>query len=123
VEAELNGERLTSNGQQFTAVGYWALAHRLRDQVHTTRPDVLLPRPSTPFPTASTTGSADRLEQLRDAIVRKNELFFHRWRPQNFTYLFGFRKHEQGNNAVEIPQFDPLIDELEQSIVTLRGAE
>jgi hypothetical protein len=46
---------------------------------------------------------------LRRQIVAKNELFFHRWRPQNETYLFGFRKHEQGNNAVEIPQFDPLV--------------
>ena len=53
-------------------------------------------------------------EKLRAAINRKNELFFHRWRPQNNTYLFLFRKHEQGNNAVEIPQFDPLVAEQEQ---------
>jgi lysophospholipase L1-like esterase len=51
----------------------------------------------------------DQAERLRRQIVAKNELFFHRWRPQNETYLFGFRKHEQGNNAVEIPQFDPLV--------------
>lgn len=53
-------------------------------------------------------------ERLRELTVRKNELYFYRWRPQNVTYLFGFRKHEQGNNAAEIAQFDPLIDELEQ---------
>lgn len=53
---------------------------------------------------------------LRTLIVRKNELYFHRWRPQNITYLFGFRKHEQGNNASEIAMFDPLIDVLEQQI-------
>lgn len=47
---------------------------------------------------------------------QKNELFFHRHRPQNETYLFLFRKHEQGNNAVEIPQFDPLIEESEAAI-------
>jgi hypothetical protein len=35
------------------------------------------------------------------------------------TYLFGFRKHEQGNNAVEIPQFDPLIAEREVQIRAL----
>ncbi|HEY1785225.1 MAG TPA: SGNH/GDSL hydrolase family protein [Pirellulales bacterium] len=51
----------------------------------------------------------DQAERLRRQIVAKDELFFHRWRPQNETYLFGFRKHEQGNNAVEIPQFDPLV--------------
>jgi lysophospholipase L1-like esterase len=57
---------------------------------------------------------------LRAAINRKNELFFHRWRPQNNTYLFGFRKHEQGNNAVEIPQFDPLVAEQEKIIARLK---
>jgi len=58
-------------------------------------------------------------EKLRRTIVAKNRLYFYRWRPQNETYLFGFRKHEQGNNAVEIPQFDPLIAEQEAAINTL----
>ncbi len=59
-------------------------------------------------------------EKLRKAIVAKNQLFFHRWRPQNETYLFGFRKHEQGNNAKEIPMFDPLIEKDEAEIAKLR---
>ena len=50
----------------------------------------------------------DQADLLRQTIVKKNELFFHRWRPQNNTYLFLFRKHEQGQNAKEIPEFDPL---------------
>lgn len=54
--------------------------------------------------------------RLREAIVTKNMQFFHRWRPQNETYLFGFRKHEQGNNAREIPQFDPFIEKAESEI-------
>lgn len=58
----------------------------------------------------------EQAEQLRQTINAKNELYFHRWRPQNITYLFGFRKHEQGNNAVEIPQFDPLVEEKENEI-------
>ncbi len=61
----------------------------------------------------------EQAEKLRQTIRAKNELYFHRWRPQNVTYLFGFRKHEQGNNAVEIPQFDPLIAEKEVAIRTL----
>lgn len=67
-------------------------------------------------------GSADfkQAEQLRQAILAKNELFFHRWRPQNITYLFGFRKHEQGQNAREIARFDPLVAEQEQAIARLR---
>lgn len=59
-------------------------------------------------------------EKLRQAIVKKNELFFYRWRPQNQTYLFGFRKHEQGQNAKEIPMFDPLIAEQEAQINQLK---
>lgn len=62
----------------------------------------------------------EQFEKLRAAIHQKNRLFFHRWRPQNITYLFGFRKHEQGNNAVEIPQFDPLVAEQEKAIAHLR---
>ena len=58
--------------------------------------------------------------KLRDVIAAKNELFFHRHRPQNETYLFLFRRGEQGNNAVEIPQFDPLIEEQEKEIAALR---
>ena len=62
----------------------------------------------------------DQAEALRAAINRKNDLFFYRWRPQNITYLLGFRKHEQGNNAVEIPQFDPLVAEQEKLIARLK---
>jgi glucose/arabinose dehydrogenase/lysophospholipase L1-like esterase len=59
-------------------------------------------------------------ENLRRAILKKNELFFHRWRPANWTYLLGFRKQEQGQNAVELPKFDPLIEEWEGRIAKLR---
>jgi hypothetical protein len=62
----------------------------------------------------------DQIERLRATINEKNLLYFHRWRPQNETYLFGFRKHEQGNNAREIPLFDPLVAEKEKEIATLR---
>ncbi len=64
-------------------------------------------------------GDEPRFERLRREITRKNELYFHRYRPQNETYLFLFRKHEQGNNAAEIPQFDPLIAESEERIAEL----
>jgi lysophospholipase L1-like esterase len=60
------------------------------------------------------------LEPLRQAVVTKNTLFFHRWRPQNETYLFGFRKHEQGKNAQEVAALDPLIEQAENRIDELR---
>jgi putative heme-binding domain-containing protein len=65
-------------------------------------------------------GLQDFRDNLRETILAKNQLFFHRWRPENSTYLFLFRKHEQGKNAQEIPKFDPLIEAEEKKIATLR---
>jgi lysophospholipase L1-like esterase len=62
----------------------------------------------------------EQVESLRQAIIDKNRLYFHRWRPENETYLFGFRKYEQGQNAREIPQFDPLVASRETEIARLR---
>lgn len=62
----------------------------------------------------------DQAERLRAAVIEKNHLYFYRWRPQNETYLFGFRKNEQGQNAKEVPEFDPLVEKQEQEIAKLR---
>lgn len=72
---------------------------------------------------AGYSGSAAPAEELRRKIVEKNQLFFHRWRPQNETYLLGFRKHEQGKNAVEIAEFDPLVAAMEKEIANLRASQ
>ena len=82
----------------YTEAGYRALARRF--VAHVT-------------PGASISGE-DKLEPLRAAIVAKNEQFFNKWRPQNETYLTGFRKHEQGKNAKEIAEFDPFITKAEE---------
>ncbi|HSH14791.1 MAG TPA: PVC-type heme-binding CxxCH protein [Verrucomicrobiae bacterium] len=59
-------------------------------------------------------------EELRELIVRKNNLYLNRWRPQNDTYLFGFRKHEQGLNAAEVAQFDTAVARLDAEIHELK---
>jgi lysophospholipase L1-like esterase len=59
--------------------------------------------------------------KMRERIVEKNQLFFHHYRPQNETYLLLFRKHEQGNNAVELEQFRPLIEQADREIWELAG--
>ncbi len=46
---------------------------------------------------------------------------FNKYRPANETYIFLFRKGEQGRNAVEIPMFDKPISEKEAEIAKLRG--
>jgi lysophospholipase L1-like esterase len=61
-----------------------------------------------------------KFDSVRKAIVAKNVLYFNRYRPENETYLFGFRKHEQGQNAGEVPEFDKLVAEAETRIGGLR---
>ena len=91
---------LTENGVHYTREGYEKLSAQVVAGLGLTVPVV---------------GAAD-LEPLRRGVLRKDELFFNRWRPHNETYLFGFRKHEQGQNAKEIPMFDPLIEKADQKI-------
>ena len=95
---------LTENGIHYTQEGYQKLAAKLIAGLGVKVPDV--------SPTA--------IEPLRKAIVAKDTLFFDRWRPQNETYLFGFRKHEQGQNAKEIPMFDPLIADADKKIQEMK---
>jgi lysophospholipase L1-like esterase len=67
-------------------------------------------------------GAVDEAGALRQAVIRKDFLFFNRWRPANETYLFGFRKHEQGKNGAEMEQFDPIIAAQEKKILDLKTA-
>jgi lysophospholipase L1-like esterase len=90
--------KLTANGSVLTADGQRLLAPLVAGVVLGKAPQ------SPPAPALVT------------SILRKNELFFNRTRPANEIYLFGSRKHEQGNNAAEIPQFDPLIAAAEADI-------
>jgi lysophospholipase L1-like esterase len=62
------------------------------------------------------------VKRIYELTAEKNMMFFHRHRPQNETYLFLFRKHEQGNNAVEVPQFDPIVDSFEKRIQAIQNA-
>jgi lysophospholipase L1-like esterase len=105
---------LTDNSIHLTDFGYQHTAERL---LQTLSPEWLQP----PLPLQGYKLSA-KAEKLRQAILEKNQLFFHRFRPQNETYLFGFRKYEQGKNAVEVPQFEALIEAKEQEIAKLRVA-
>ena len=95
---------LTENGVHYTREGYEKLSAKLIEGLGLKMPDA--PAPA--------------LESLRQAVIAKDTLFFNRWRPHNETYLFGFRKHEQGQNAKEIPMFDPLIAQGDEAIQKLK---
>ncbi|MEX2581260.1 MAG: SGNH/GDSL hydrolase family protein [Verrucomicrobiales bacterium] len=98
---------LTTNGLHYGEEGYRVLARELLEGLGYDKAD-------------ETTFDRPEIEALRAAIVEKNRLFFHRWRPANETYLFLFRKHEQGQNAKEIPMFDPLVEKQDQRISAAR---
>lgn len=99
----------TSNGVHHTDSGYRLAASGLVTALGLAAP-------------SAWTDQGPEVDELRSAVVEKNRLFFHRWRPANETYLFLFRKHEQGQNAKEIPMFDPLIAEAEERVEGLRRA-
>jgi hypothetical protein len=97
---------LTDNGLHYDEAGYRLWATRFAEALGLPKADV-----SSPGATA-----------LRQAVVKKDFLFFNRWRPANETYLFGFRKHEQGQNAKEMEQFDPIVAEQEKKMAQLKEA-
>lgn len=104
--ATLASPALTENGVHYTAEGYRRIAAELTRGLGLKVQDYSSGAPSA--------------EELRENIVAKNRLFFHQWRPANETYLFLFRKHEQGQNAKEIPMFDPLIAAEEKMVNELK---
>jgi lysophospholipase L1-like esterase len=62
----------------------------------------------------------DQLEKLRTLIEEKNRHYFHYWRPQNDTYIFGFRRKEQGHLTAEFPKYPPILNEKDAEIAKLR---
>ena len=97
--------KLTDNGIHLNDHGYRALAELIEQQL---------------FAGPGAWRTSPQTENLRQAILRKDEWYFHRSRPGNMAYIFGFRKKEQGANAVEIPQFDANISAEEARIEKLR---
>ncbi|MEZ6032560.1 MAG: GDSL-type esterase/lipase family protein [Planctomycetaceae bacterium] len=100
-------QSLADNGMHLTDHGYRCAARIFTERLLGSNSGIEAESPS-------------RYEARRQLIRKKNELYFHRWRPQNITYLFGFRKHEQGNNAADIAKFDPFILALEKQIYELQ---
>ncbi len=112
--------RLTDNGLHYTSFGYRLAGRRLLRLVEGSGPWEATQKFDDLIDFRKPLDEPD--EKLRRAIVEKNALFFHRHRPQNETYLRGFRKHEQGNNAAEVYAFEPLVAEKDREIFALREA-
>ncbi|MBU6238994.1 MAG: SGNH/GDSL hydrolase family protein [Planctomycetes bacterium] len=99
-------ERFTTDGVGWSDEGYRQSAREIMKQLGFQ--SLAIDRLAESNPTATS--------ELQQLIRSKNEWFFHRYRPQNETYLFLFRKHEQGNNAVEVDQMERHVAEGEQAI-------
>lgn len=99
----VSAREVTDDGIHLTSTGYEMAAQEIGRQLHIPRKE-----------------SEAYEESLRETIIRKNHLYFDRWRPQNETYLLGFRKAEQGQNAKEIPLFDPLVKNEDEEIFRIQ---
>jgi len=62
----------------------------------------------------------EQVEHLRQLIVAKNADYFNYWRHENDTYILGYRKHEQGKNAVEFLEWVKQTEEKDKEIAKLR---
>ncbi len=64
----------------------------------------------------SSGASFDQAEQLRELIIKKNEVFFQQYRPINTTYIIGFRSYEQGRHLKGLEDMSIIIRWLEGQI-------
>ncbi len=53
---------------------------------------------------------------LRDLIIKKNELYFHQYRPLNRTYILGFRAYEQGRHKQGLEELGGIVTWLDTQI-------
>lgn len=71
------------------------------------------------FPPLAIKIDSKEADQIRNAIIKKNTPFFHRWRPQNDAYIYGLRKDEQRIAQEEPEQIEPFIAKQETIIKLL----
>jgi lysophospholipase L1-like esterase len=118
---EKSGKRLTEDGIHLNSYGYYMAAMMIQLDLAVFEDGPGDEIKETPNGTVQFTNR--KLERLRQLIREKNVFFFDQYRPQNDMYIFHGRKHEQGRNAVEIPQFDKFITEKEAEIAQLKRAK
>ena len=125
---ELLGEgtpeaRLTENGIHLNQYGYWRAARAIAKGLDLTDPPTtsgrVTPACPSPLEPASDDPASRAAEKMRQLAILKNIQYFNQWRPANEPYIFGFRKHEQSRNRVEMPRFTEPIERLEEEITKL----
>jgi len=92
----------TTNGIHPSAKGYQTVTSIMAQ-------DLRLPDPVIALDSKEATA-------LRTTILKKNTLYFHRWRPRNDAFVYGERKSEQVIAQGEPEQFEPFVKKLEDHI-------
>ena len=95
----------SANGIHPSEEGYVAIGKIIAEQL-------CLPVPPTSLGSKEARG-------IRSAIVKKNNLYFHRWRPRNDAFVYGERKDEQVVAQTEPEKFEPFITQQERIVRTL----
>ncbi|WP_026632977.1 GDSL-type esterase/lipase family protein [Dyadobacter alkalitolerans] len=62
-----------------------------------------------------------KVAEIRNMILKKNELHFFQYRPLNQTYIIGFRRYEQGRHVKGLEEQNILIKWLEGQIILNSG--
>lgn len=65
--------------------------------------------------------SFEQVREIRQMILKKNDLFFFQYRPPNTTYILGMRAHEQGRHAKGLEDQSLIIKWLESQIALTRA--
>src|SRR5690606_25397689 len=55
-------------------------------------------------------------KELKNLIFKKNELYFHQYRPLNRTYILGFRAYEQGRHKQGLEELGGIVTWLDTQI-------
>ena len=92
----------TTNGMHPSARGYQSITTIMAR-------DLRLPDPVIALDSIEATA-------LRRTILKKNTLYFHRWRPRNDAFVYGERKQEQVTAQGEPEQFEPFVTKQEKHI-------
>ena len=98
----LANTEFTTNGLHPNGNGYRLIAEEITDQLN--------------LPSARIELTSSKSEELRLTIIKKNLLYFHRWRPRNDAFVYGERKNEQKIAQTEPAQFEPFILKKESRI-------
>jgi lysophospholipase L1-like esterase len=97
--------KYTTNGIHLSSKGY----RKAGDLIATA---LTLPPPAIKI-------DSKKADDIRKTVIKKNSLFFHRWRPRNDAFVYGERKDEQRIAQEEPAQIEPFIAKQEAAITLL----